>query len=590
LSAISEKFNPVGNYAVYLGFLAVFLILMFLVSLFKNISYPLLWADESMTAVHGERVLEYGYPKVHDGKNIVYDLRHPNPKLGIDEKTDAYIGGANWGQYYFAAPGVKLAARSQDLYTKTAILRIPFALAGLAGLSILALLAAHFFDGKSSQRGFLVLFAFLELISVPLVLHLREVRYYSLTFFLLALTLLSYTRYNILNKGGYALYAALLTVSLFLLYVTFSPVYFICLVAIFLFESIAVVTSFLARKRKNYRPTDLFAAISFNKSFTRYLLGVLPLILSLLAIAPLVSFFKTFYIAAEMAKYNNLLFGISGWNMYLENLSVIWKYFASSDLILLAIFLKVCLLFSIRRFSRRDLPSVDIGKLMFSNFLTVLFLVYFFAIARIPNFAFTRYFIPLQPILAVIIILDAALTYNLIARQRFPGLHYGKALLLVASAGFIVANISHNMEYIKGHVYELFHQYKGPLDYLIPFINKTYPDTDELVIATNYEETSFMYYLHSKVIIGYVGNNLEQDMRMTPDVVIFREGWRNLDPNIFINFLKRNRYQQISFPIFDYDFNNVPELNFSPACEHQFRTLDTDNESMKINIFLKKMS
>src|SRR5512139_1342528 len=126
--------------------------LLFVVSLLKNISYPFLWADESMTVMHGKRVLEYGYPKVHDGKNVLYDLRHSNPKLGIDEKTDAYIGGANWGMYYVAAVAVTLAEMSNDIFTKTAILRIPFALTGLIGLVILGLLGAEFFDSRFSKK------------------------------------------------------------------------------------------------------------------------------------------------------------------------------------------------------------------------------------------------------------------------------------------------------------------------------------------------------------------------------------------------------------------------------------------------------
>ena len=182
--------------------------------------------------MHGKRVLEYGYPKVHDGKNVVYDLRHSNPNLGIDEKTDAYIGGANWGMYYVAAIGVKLAEMSDDIFTKTAILRIPFALAGLIGLAILAFLGAQFFENRLSKYVFLTLFTFLELISIPLVLHLREARYYSLTVFLTAFIIFSYTRYRILKKAKYLTYAVLLTVSLFLLFVTFSPGYFIFLIAI----------------------------------------------------------------------------------------------------------------------------------------------------------------------------------------------------------------------------------------------------------------------------------------------------------------------------------------------------------------------
>ncbi len=561
--------------------------LLFAVSLFKNISYPLLWADESMTVMHGKRVLEYGYPKVHDGKNVVYDLRHSNPNLGIDEETDAYIGGANWGMYYVAAIGVKLAELSDDIFIKTAILRIPFALAGLIGLAILAFLGAQFFENRLSKYVFLTLFTFLELISIPLVLHLREARYYSLAVFLTAFIIFSYTRYKILKKANYLTYAVLLTVSLFLLFVTFSPGYFIFLIAISFYESIGFLKAFLSRYT-NSNDRTAAGMPSLGQSFKHYLRDLLPLILSLIAVSPLVSFFKTFYIAEEMAKFNFLLFGISKWNMYLYNLSVIWRYFASFDLIYLVIFLKLCLFLSCVRFSLRDVSPSDIRKLMFSNFLTVILIVYLFAMARIPNFPFTRYLIPLQPVLAVMVILDMVLIFNLIS-IRLPQVgKYFKVILLTVFVGFISNHIGNNIEYIKGHVYELSHQYKGPLDYVIPFIKDTYGDTEKLVIATNYEETSFMYYLKSKVIIGYVGNNLEEDMKMAPDIIIFRKGWRNLSPRIFIDFFMRHPYQRVSFPVVDYKMNNIPELNFSPEYQHQFRTLNTEDERMKVDIFLKK--
>jgi hypothetical protein len=565
-----------------------FLSLLFVVSLFKNISYPLLWADESMTVMHGKRVLEYGYPKVHDGKNVLYDLRHSNSKLGIHEKTDAYIGGANWGMYYVAAVAVKLAQMSDDLFTKTAIVRIPFALVGLVGLAILGLLGAEFFESRSSKKGFLVLFAFFELISVPLVLHLREARYYSLTVLLTALVIFLYARYKILKKAKYLTYAVLLTLSLFFLFVTFSPVYFIFLIAISLYESIGFVKALVSKytKKSGQIPPGM---PSLNQSLKYYLRDLLPIVLSLIAVSPLIFFFKTFYIAGEMAKFNFLLFGISRLDMYLANLSVIWKYFGSFDFIYLAIFLKFCLLLSFIRLGVREISSSDICKLMFSNFLTIIFIVYFFAIAQIPNFPFTRYFIPLQPVLAVVIILDAALVYNLISLRRSPQYSCYKVVLLVGFIGLISINVSKNIEYLEGHVYELFHQYKGPLDYLIPFIKETYGDTDQLVIATNYEETSFMYYLESKVIVGYVGNNLEQDIGMVPDIVIFRKGWGSLNLNIFLDFLRKHRYQRVSFPVFDYKVNNIPELNFSPRLfKHQFRTLISGDERMKADIYLKR--
>lgn len=515
-----------------------FLSLLFVVSLFKNISYPLLWADESMTAMHGKRVLEYGYPKVHDGKNVVYDLRHSNPKLGIDQKIDAYIGGANWGMYYVAAVAVKFAQMSDDLFTKTAIVRIPFALAGLMGLVILGLVGAEFFDSRSLKKGFWVLFAFFELISVPLVLHLREARYYSLTVFLTALVIFAYTQHRILEKTKYPTYAVLLTVSLFLLFVTFSPVYFIFLIAISLYESIGFVKDLFS---KYIRKTgQIVQGMSFppNKPFKYYLQGLLPVMLSLIAVFPLLSFFKTFYIAEETAKFNRLLFSISEWEMYMTNLAIIWKYFRSFDFIYLAIFLKFCILVSFARPAVRDVPVSDRRKLRFSNFLTVIFVLYFFAIARIPNLPFTRYFIPLQPVLAVMIILDTALVYHLISLYPSLKIKYCRVILLIVFAGLVLTNIGKNVEHLKGHVYELSHQYKGPLDYLIPFIKETYGDTDQLVIATNYEETSFMYYLESKVIIGYVGNNLEEDTRAVPDIIVFRKRWESSPKDISRLFRK----------------------------------------------------
>ena len=45
---LRDRFSPLIFY---------FLSLLFVVSLFKHISYPLLWANESMTVMYGERVL-----------------------------------------------------------------------------------------------------------------------------------------------------------------------------------------------------------------------------------------------------------------------------------------------------------------------------------------------------------------------------------------------------------------------------------------------------------------------------------------------------------------------------------------------------
>jgi hypothetical protein len=312
---------------------------------------------------------------------------------------------------------------------------------------------------------------------------------------------------------------------------------------------------------------------------------MMPIILSLILAAPLMSFFKTFSIGREMAEFNLASQNRTSLDMYWSNLSTIWNYFTSFDVIYLAILAKLCLIFSLVKSRGKGVSLSDGLKLKFSLLLTIIFTSCFFGIATIPNFAFTRYFIFLQPVLSVIIIVDVTLVYNFLTLHPRPGLIYYKTALLIACSGFMIANIANNREYLQGHVYELSHPYQGPLDYLIPFIKKNFANTKNLVIATNYEETSFMYYLDAKVTVGFVGNNLDQDARIQPDIIVFRKGWDN-HSEIFNEFLKNRPYERISFPVFDYAVNNIPELNFSPSLEHQFRTLNVEDEREKVDMYV----
>jgi uncharacterized membrane protein YuzA (DUF378 family) len=567
------------------GTILVFLCVLFALSLFKNISYPLFWADESMTVMGGVRVLEYGYPKVHDGKNVLYDLKHPDLTLGIDEKTDAYIGGANWGHYYVAAVGVKLAELTDDIFAKTAVIRTIFALIGLAGLAIFAFIASQFFDTRSSKVGFLILFTFLELLSVPLVLHLREARYYPLTVFLVALSVFVFTQYRILNKTKYQGYLVLMTISLFFLFFTFSPAYFIFLATISIFETAVLTKDLFQRNREGKHCSMTTATSPSEKPFMRWLRSMLPITISLISVAPLLYFFRIFHIAEEMAKLNTLQFHMDGVTLYLNNLRMNWSFFASFDYIYLAIFLKLIflVLFALRLLDK-SLSAFDIHKMSFSNFLTILFIVYFIAIAKIPNDPYIRYFIPLLPVLAMIIILDATLIYNFISQWRAAAAGYCKGLLIFIFTGFVLYNLSTNVENIRGHIYELTHQYKGPLDYVIPYIKEKYATPDKLVIATNYEETSLMYYLDAKVTYGYVLNNFAQDQLLVPDIIIFREGWPE-SPQPFVFYLNSFPYTRITFPVINSPVNNIPELNCQ--IKHRFRTEEPVNERAKMDIYLR---
>jgi hypothetical protein len=346
----------------------------------------------------------------------------------------------------------------------------------LAGVAILALLGSQFFHTTVSKIGFLSLFAFFEVISVPLVLHLREARYYPLAVLLIALTIFVYTRYRILATMRYWSYVLLQVVFLFLVFFNFSPAYFILLAAFFLCESVLLIKHLLVAYAKKRGETG--ADFTLKEISKDHLLSLLPIVISFITVLPLISFFKIFYIAEEMANFNMALMQTSKADIYIHNLSIIWRYFASSDFMYLAIFLKMCLVFSLISSTNKDLPLADTLRIKLSNLLTVIFITYFFAIARIPNFLFTRYFIPLQPILALMIILDLAVVYNFAARRRLSAKFSAGHILVAICIGFVFFNISRNYGYLKGHLYEMAHQYKGPLDYAIPYIREHYPNPE----------------------------------------------------------------------------------------------------------------
>jgi hypothetical protein len=370
-------------------------------------------------------------------------------------------------------------------------------------------------------------------------------------------------------------------------FVTFSPVYFIFLVSFFIFESLPTAKHLIDTYLGGKEVPGLLP-LTPKERFLDYLRGIFPLIISLILVSPLIVIFKTFYIAEEMANYNALGFNGSILSMYITNLSIVWRYFAASDFIYLAIFSKLCLLIILDRSSGTVNTPSDKLKIRFSNLLTVTFLVYFFAIAKIPNFPYTRYFIPLQPILALIIILDSGVVYNILSHYRSSLMRYCGAALIIVFIGSVSYTTSINADYIKGHVYELFHQYRGPLDYLIPFIKEKYANTDNLVIATNYEETSFMYYLNAKVTIGFAGNNLEQDSQTLPDIIIYRKPHIIYTP-IFSNFFAGHHYERISFPVADAGAaNNLPELNWMPPDQHYFRTVEAVDENEKVELHIRK--
>ena len=115
--------------------------------------------------------------------------------------------------------------------------------------------------------------------------------------------------------------------------------------------------------------------------------------------------------------------------------------------------------------------------------------------------------------------------------------------------------------------------YRGPIDEIVTWVRARYPDPERLVIATNYEELALMYYLESHVIVGLTLNNLVEDRRLEPDLVIPRRHWRSSLPEV-VAFLRRGRWERNALPVVDLHYNNNPALSRSRFLPdpHRFRT------------------
>lgn len=554
---VSNRLNSI------LTVILILLIGLFTVSLFANIQYPLLWNDEADTATFAERILKFGYPKIHDGKNTLYQAQILNKNLITDDK-DSYLE-SDWLKNYFSVPAVLIAKSLQNIYTQTGILRFPHALIGFLGLIIFALSIHNLFRTRIQLLSYLILFTLFEVLSVSLVIHLREMRYYSLLLFLGASIFYFYFRYHIFRNLKYWKYVlSLVTLTLFVLF-TFRPVFFV-------FFAFYTFHGGLLSYRELKRNSFVFDKGTLFRCFKLFL----PIFLLVILSIPYLIFFRVFYFIFEQSKYYHFTL-----QSYFLKISQIISFFWKFELLPLAIFLKIITIFWIK--TKKNSKEIDsITKI--SNILIIFSTVYVLFIARVPYYTFTRYFISLQPILVLIILLDLFRIYrNILDMKKTRRIKNLFVLTSLISLFFIVF-ITNNKSYITGHIYELTYQYQGPLDYIIPYIKENFKNPENLVIATNYEEQSYMYYLGSKVTIGYVWNNIEEDMKVIPDIIIFRPGWNsNREP--FNYFLNKYKYRKILFPVVNYPLNNIPEFDFTFT--HQFKTRLATSEKDALTIYVR---
>ncbi|HEX2484860.1 MAG TPA: hypothetical protein VHQ66_06150, partial [Myxococcota bacterium] len=533
---------------VLVALVAVFAAL-FAVWVLKHLSYPLLWNDEAETAMYGERILEFGYPKVDDGRNLIFELQG-SLEVGVKEQLDAYIG-STWGQYYVGALGALAARGVDDVYAKTLRLRLPFALAGLAGVFLFAVLGAALFRG-SARWLFALVFLALAPLSTVLVLHLREMRHYPLVVLLVAGALLAYVRFEVLGRGRFAVYCVLLAVLLTLLFHVFSLPY-----------AALAATLGLHQLGVFVRGRDFGRA-----GAARLARGLLPVALSALALVPALVFFETFRLAGALGR------AVRGGPPFgpAEHLALIVGYLERQELLLPALATRVLAL-AARRFAPDLALDPDVAARRSVAALLWLFVAVYVAICSLMPFSYERYLVVLSPALVTVLLFDAA---DLTATARRRLAERGRRLVAPAAAAaglaLLLALVPSRAPALRGRWHEITVRYRGPLDFAVEALRARYPQTDALVIATNYEPSALVYYLGSRVTVGFSCARVAEDLAVQPDVIIMRP-WPRC-ARVLERLAAQAAYEPERLPVANTRFNNVPQLGPSPFVPetHRFET------------------
>jgi hypothetical protein len=544
----AEATVPAAKRPALLATLGLLLIVFGTLQL-KHLSHPLLWQDEGETAMFGRRVLEYGYPKVSDGRNVVYGMGVPLD-VAVAEESDAYIGSL-WGQYYFAALGVSLANAAEDPHRQASLVRLPFALAGLGGLLLLFVAFAPLL-GRARSGPWPAAIVYLALLSVStsLILHQREARYYPLVVLLLGAIVCVYQRRLApgLEGAGPDSRARGGSVWLALLLLVLFNVFYPAAVSLMLWLGVeALWLTWRSEARWRARPAR-GASIW------------IPLVIVSVLCIPLALYFEIPQLSRVMSE--RWSFGAGG---YLANLVLILRYLLRFEMLVPVLLVEAALVATRPRGADEDALRRSATSLL------RLCAVWILVGARNPIF-FERYFVPLSPVLSLILVLDG---YLLLGRVRARG---GRGRLVLRTAVVVVVAGMSMLRWpeLHGRVVEVFVPYRGPVDEIVETLRGRGGDTAALTIATNYEAEPLMFHLDSRVVGRSHAATAEAaaaEAALVPDVVIPR-GAQSRRLAEVRRYLVRGGYKRVRRPVADWPYNNVPELFEGGVLvtPHRFRT------------------
>jgi 4-amino-4-deoxy-L-arabinose transferase-like glycosyltransferase len=490
----------------YQYFIIVFTVLAG-VLLFANLGNQYLWQDEAETALLGRRVLEYGYPKAFDGKNLI------NPTIRTSFSGDYGWRYHPWGQFYITAAAFRVFGESNFSA------RLLFALMGLLNIPLLYILALRL----TRERFTALMASVLTVFSVNYLLLMRQARYYAPAVFLVLVALVFYSRY--LEKRKFwdilPVYLALAALG-YTVHGMFVPV----------FAAICLHYFIFGFSRKSFLGFLVFAALT----------------------------------AASVAPW--FLYSNSSAHVAVINAKRLWQNFEFQIRMINKFIMPVFFFLGVYAFRliwrrRWKIELSDGEKRALGLIFTVLLVsMGAFLFAQERNFRYLVYFIPLLAIVQAMILLRLF---------RFNKVLFGVFLALSIFTG--VFNMGRFECYFPKYLYEITHDYDGPIEGIVRFLNANAAADDEVKII--YGDLPVMFYTDLKV-----DNFGVYDADHMPKWIVLRRHWgESLDSSYFREVNETYKKHVLDYP--DIKWENRPgDLGY-----HKFMTV---KDSPGVIIFEKR--
>lgn len=496
--------------------------------LLSNLGNVYFWQDEAETALLARSVLKYGIPKSLDGNTFILQIFN-------SYREDFIYIQHPWLQFYMMAGSFKVLGES------TWAGRLPFALVGL-----LTLLGVYYASRKIYSNETISLLSFsMVLTCVPLLLHLRQGRYYALSTFFVLSGCSAYLFWNT-NRLAYLGFIASLIGLFQANFATFLPT----------FLAIGIHYFWVHRKTP-------------QKWVNRYA-GAFLIIVVLNA--PWMVYLKIFQRPSEIEPgnfVNHLLY-----------------YFYLINLIAPALLILMGLIFALR--SRKDNPPLQplTKNFLFLSFLIIFCNLLFLSLARQ---LFFRYLVPIVPLMLMIL---AYLFYQGFRKNKI----WGILLLLL----FMFTNI---LSYLPVKIGEVVFSKFGAkqvaekmirfspgsplLDFIGEILQKDIVCPNKAIaqylngharegalVLTNFGDLPLMFYtrlhIHSRNLLDPIWIKKMPD----PDWVIIRKDWPSKD--ILKSIIKKDGFSEVTLDAGDARFGNNPD-----PLIHHFGTV-TQEEPIKI--------